>query len=93
MRKSLLFMSFVLMVFFFLWVQMSYAITYAQFALGGGYECLIFISNKTGSDWKGTIYVSQRFNEMWEGRLAVNGEDLTGQVSGRISLDPNESAK
>lgn len=93
MRKSLLFTPFVLMVFFLISAQMSYAITYAQFALGGGYECLIFITNKTGSDWKGTIYISQRYNQMWEGRLAVNGEDLTGQVSGRISLDPNESAK
>lgn len=52
--------------------------TWAQLALGGGYQCVLLVSNKTASDWTGNFYVFQGYQQTWAGRWWVNGLEYTG---------------
>lgn len=73
-------------VFMFLLPVASQAITFAQLALGGGYEAVLLISNKTNHGWSGTIWVSRGFDQRWEGRWAINGEDRTGTDGTTVTI-------
>ena len=66
----------------------SQATTFAQLALGGGYETVLLITNKTIFYWRGTIWVSRAYNQKWEGTWAVNGQDHTGKESVKIDVAP-----
>ena len=64
----------------------SHAAIYAQLALGGGYEAVMLISNKTNSAWTGTVWVMQGYNETWQGQWAVNGQNFTGMGGVPVTL-------
>ena len=59
---------------------------FSQLALGGGYEAVLLISNKTNSAWNGTVWLSRGFNESWQGQWAVNGKNFTGTSSIPVTL-------
>jgi hypothetical protein len=71
----------------------SQAITFAQLALGGGYEAVLIVTNKTGFGWIGTIFVSQGYNQKWQGRWAINSQDLTGRDGMPVFIPPRGSVK
>jgi hypothetical protein len=79
--------------FLLLPVRMSHAITFAQLALGGGYEAVILVTNKTNMDWQGKIWISQGYNQQWQGPLFVNGQDFTGFDGATLLMDPHETIK
>ncbi len=87
------FIGLLLMTFMLVSARMSHAITFAQFALGGGYETLILITNKTASNWSGTIYLSQGYNQKWQSLWAMNGQVYTGLWGVPITLGPLECRK
>lgn len=64
----------------------SHAAIYAQLALGGGYEAVLMISNKTNAAWTGTVWVMQGYNETWQGQWAVNGQNFTGRSGVPVTL-------
>jgi hypothetical protein len=69
------------------------AATWAQFALGGGYDAVLMVSNKTPFPWSGTVTVYQGFNGAWAGRWYVNGIEYTRAVAYAVSLPPFGTAK
>ena len=71
----------------------SHAAIYAQLALGGGYEAVLLISNKTNSAWTGTAWVMQGNNETWQGQWAVNGQNYTGMGGVPVELAPKGMVK
>jgi hypothetical protein len=54
------------------------AVTYPQLALGGGYQCVVLVSNKTPFEWAGKFYLYQGQKARWSGTWAVNGKSYTG---------------
>jgi len=80
-------------VFMFLLPVASQAITFAQLALGGGYEAVLLITNKTNFAWSGSIWVSRGFSQGWDAPWAVNGEDLTGRDGTTVTIPPKGLVK
>jgi hypothetical protein len=71
----------------------AYALTFAQLALGGGYEAVLIITNRTSSTRTGRVWIRQGFNQRWEGRWAVNGRNFSGSDFVPYSLNPRASVK
>jgi hypothetical protein len=71
----------------------SHATIFAQLALGGGYEAVLLISNKTNYAWTGTVWVMRGYNEEWEGQWAVNGQSFTGMGGVPVALPPKGMVK
>jgi hypothetical protein len=67
--------------------------TWSQLAIGGGYQAVILISNKTGSDWTGQVFPKQGFEKPWAGKWQVNGQVFTGQAFFNVSLHAYGTAK
>lgn len=82
-----------LLLAFVLLPSSAHAITYAQFAIGGGYESVILVSNKTGFPWNGRIYVMRDYNQRWQGQWAINGQNFSGMDAANFSLNPHASGK
>ena len=47
------------------------ATTYSELALGGGYECLILISNMKAIEWHGVFFLYQDSDQPWSGTWSV----------------------
>jgi len=47
------------------------ATTYAELAIGGGYECVILVSNTTAFAWRGAFYLYQGLDQPWVGTWSV----------------------
>jgi hypothetical protein len=60
--------------------------TWSQLAIGGGYQAVILISNKTGSDWTGQVFPKQGFEKPWAGTWRVNDQNYTGQTFFNVGL-------
>jgi hypothetical protein len=71
----------------------AHAVTFAQLALGGGYEAVLIITNTTNSSRSGKIWVRQGFNQRWEGRWAVQGQNSSGTDYVTYTLRPRGSVK
>jgi hypothetical protein len=69
------------------------ATTFAQLALGAGYEAVLMVSNKTAFQWKGSIDVYSEYGKLWQGSWAVNGQSMTGLQSGTFTLQPKATSK
>ncbi|MBI4454273.1 MAG: hypothetical protein HY644_00055 [Acidobacteria bacterium] len=69
------------------------AITYSQLALGGGYECVVIVSNETTFPWRGTATLRRGNEEPWSTAWAVNGKEATGSTTFDITLNPTATAK
>lgn len=71
----------------------TYAITYPQLALGGGYECIVIISNKATESWDGEFRIRTGAGDVWNDPITLNGVDVTGAESAPINLPSNGSKK
>ena len=49
-----------------------FATTYAELAVGGGYECIILVSNRTALEWRGAFYLYQGLDQPWSGTWLVD---------------------
>src|SRR5688572_29053801 len=67
--------------------------TFSQLALGGEYQCVLMVTNKTTAPWQGTASLRQGNNQAWSTSWAVNGEDRSGSNSFDISLAAGGTAK
>ncbi|MDA2930891.1 hypothetical protein MYX84_13265 [Acidobacteria bacterium AH-259-O06] len=74
MRKSA-----VLLVFLFLNANLC-AAGFPQLALGGGYEVVLIVSNKSSSQWDGEIQLLEGNDEPWSTPWKVNGISLPGHI-------------
>lgn len=68
-------------------------VTFPQLALGGGYQCVFIVSNKTSSAWQGTATLRQGNERAWSTVWTLNGADRSGSAAFDISLDPSATAK
>lgn len=68
-------------------------ILYPQVALGEGFEGILFISNKNGSTWEGTILPREGNAENWSRPWSVNGDDRSGASSFDLSIGPDSTQK
>ena len=57
---------------------MVHAATFAQLALGGGWEATLIVTNKTNSLWSGKIHARQGNDQRWNGAWSINSQDFTG---------------
>jgi len=63
--------------------------TYSQFAVGGGFEVVLMISNDSDEEWTGEILIRKGAAQDWDTFLAVNGEVfLEGTGSVPVSIPP-----
>jgi len=69
------------------------AITFAQLALGGGYEATLFLTNKSAFKWDGEIKIYQGNNQKWSYPWSVNGKDWSGNAGFSTTIDPKATKK
>jgi hypothetical protein len=73
------------------WPASAFPVTFAQLALGGGYEGVLFVTDKSGLGWSGSLSFYKGAAKGWTG-VIVNGQRLAGH-SGRFSMGPGETWK
>jgi hypothetical protein len=78
---------------FVLFSAQANAITYANFALGGGYESVLIVSNKTEFPWAGTVWLNRGLGSTWAYQWAMNGQSLTGFSGMHFTLNPHQTYK
>jgi hypothetical protein len=69
---------------------------YSQLALGGGYDCIVIVSNLSESPWNGNAQLRQGINDPWSApwTLTRNAQLATPNDSSfPIDLDPDETVK
>lgn len=69
------------------------AITYSQLALGGGYRCILLVSNRGNVPWEGTVNIRKANDEIWNTQWSLDGIDQTGNSGFSISLPPHGTVK
>jgi hypothetical protein len=69
------------------------AMSFAQLALGGGYEATIFVTNKTSFRWTGELRPYQGMNQRWGGTWSINGQPLTGASAWQFALEARQTIK
>lgn len=80
-------------VAFFVFASQAHAITFAQLALGGGYEATLIVTNKTSFAWAGSLRVRRGMNERWIGSWTVNGQSYTGTDGANLTIGPKGTFK
>jgi predicted choloylglycine hydrolase len=68
-------------------------LTWAQLALGGGYECTMLISNQSDAAWSGRVSLKEGNNEQWSGPWKFNGQEGTGTGGFNIAIAPKGTIK
>jgi len=71
----------------------AHAITFAQFAIGGGYEATLILSNTSSFDWSGKIWVRQGADQRWAGQWSCNGQSFSGYDYLLVRLPSKSSLK
>jgi hypothetical protein len=66
---------------------------YSQLALGGGYECILLVSNHSNSNWAGSGYVLQGQDQSWSAPWSVNGTDYSGSFYFPVQLESGATVK
>lgn len=69
------------------------ALTFAQVALGGGYETTIILSNKKSVSWQGEINIYQGNYDSWSGTWKHNGTEVIDADGFPVTLDPKGTTK
>ena len=65
---------------------------YAQLALGGGYECVIILTNKLATEFAGGVDLRKGDGLLWDTSFRVNGQ-LSSQTSVAVTLPAFGSIK
>jgi len=68
------------------------AVTYPQLALGGGYECILLVTNKLETTFDGSFALFKRNRELWDTPFLVNGKP-NEDASIQYTLAPLGSTK
>ena len=68
-------------------------LTWAQLALGGGYECALLLSNKRDTEWSGQLHLRQGSDEAWSGSWSLDGQDRTGSDGIAVTIGPRSTVK
>jgi hypothetical protein len=66
---------------------------YPQLALGGGYQCILTVGNKSEAPWKGTALLRQGGEAAWGSAWSLNGQPKTGASSFDIVLAAHQTAQ
>jgi hypothetical protein len=69
------------------------AITFAQLALGEGYECVLIVSNSADSDCEVAFKIRQGNGDLWSGEVFVNGMNVSGTTFFGATLAAQGSRK
>lgn len=69
------------------------ATTFPQLALGGGYECVVVLSNKTAETWKGAVESYQGNHEQWNIDWFAVGQSFSKIPALNVTLGPYASMK
>ena len=67
--------------------QQSLSAVYPQLAIGGGFDVVLMISSRTTQAWTGRVYLDGGLwpsDRSWQ----LDGQDMTGQTSFAVNLDP-----
>ncbi len=90
-------LSFVIYLFAaFLLPGVSQAATFAQLALGGGYEATLFVTNRNSSSWQGQITIQQSSGlatTAWYVLCSVNGGSYQQMSTYNFTWRPFETRK
>jgi hypothetical protein len=62
------------------------ASAFSQMALGGGYESVVILSNKTNQPWDGSIRLLEGSQQNWSHAWTLNGVAQTGTSQFAVSL-------
>ena len=68
-------------------------VSFAQLALGGGYRCILIVSNGSSKGWEGQARLRVGNAGVWATPVQVNGQELGPEGRFAISLDAKESRK
>lgn len=68
-------------------------ITYAQLALGGGYQCVLLLTNKTEVAWNGSVRLRSGNGEKWTRRWFLGSEDMSGLSEFSVAVPARGTAK
>ena len=71
----------------------SSGITYSQLALGGGYECILLISNHSNTTWRGTVSLRQSDDVAWSAHWSLDGVNKSNSSEFALELGPGCSQK
>lgn len=69
------------------------AITFSQLALGGGYRCILLVTNRGTVPWEGTVRIRKGNDEIWNTQWSLDGIDQTGNSGFDISLPARGTVK
>ncbi len=69
------------------------AVTFAQLALGGGYECSLIVTNQANQSWQGTAALFSGDRQPWAGPWNLNGVGQVNVSSFPIKLNSKETKK
>ena len=67
--------------------------TFSQMAIGGGYQSMLTLSNKTNHGWQGTVSLRQGNGQDWSSSWSLDGVDQSGQSSFEVNLPPRATKK
>ena len=94
MKKNLLAMWVFWAMTSSLQAQLNIADSYAQFAIGGGIEAILFVVNNISSETDTVLIAPQQGNlQTWAGSWPINGQDFTGSSAVNLTLGPKETSK
>ncbi len=68
-------------------------LTVPQLALGGGYQCVVQVNNKTGGTWLGTARLRRGNDLAWDTPWTLDGVSKTGSTEFDLSLDAGTTKK
>lgn len=64
---------------------------YPHLALGGGYQGVLLISNKTNFPWEGEVLLRQGNHQNWTPPWSLDGQPMTGETKFAVALAPRAS--
>ncbi len=68
-------------------------LTIPQLALGGGYQCVVQVNNKTGGTWLGTARLRKGNDLAWDTPWTLDGVSKTGSSEFDLSLNAAATKK
>lgn len=67
-------------------------VAFPQFALGGGYEVELVVSNPSDAEWGGKLEPRQAKDQPWQSAWSANGQTMTGSKEILLDLKPKTTA-
>lgn len=74
-------------------IEVATATTYPQLALGGGYQCVVIISNKFPDDFTGALRLRTGYDQPWATPVKINGKNAAGLAEFQIQIPAEGTEK